>query len=57
ITQIDLPTKQNSGLIHAQKILKNIKGIDFVILDENDIIRHKLVTKIVAAYGKDAGKR
>ena len=57
ITQIDLPAKQNSGLIHAQKILKNIKGIDFVILDENDIIRHKLVTKIVAAYGKDAEKR
>ncbi|MCD4773454.1 MAG: PhoH family protein, partial [Bacteroidales bacterium] len=42
---------------HAQKILKNIKGIDFVILDENDIIRHKLVTKIVAAYGRDAEKR
>ena len=56
ITQIDLPTKQISGLIHAQRILKNIKGIDFVILDENDIIRHKLVAKIITAYRKDVDK-
>ena len=56
ITQIDLPKKQNSGLIQAQKILKDIKGIDFVYLNENDIIRHKLVTKIITAYGRDAEK-
>ncbi len=52
ITQIDLPPKQKSGLIHAQGILKDTKDIDFIILDEKDIIRHKLVGKIIAAYSK-----
>ena len=51
ITQIDLPPKQESGLIHAARILKETKGIGFIYLDENDIIRHKLVIKIIAAYG------
>ncbi len=53
ITQIDLPKSQSSGLTQAMKILKNINGIDFVILDERDIVRHKLVSKIVDAYKKD----
>lgn len=53
ITQIDLPRNQASGLIHAAKILKGIKGMDFIYLDERDIIRHKLVTKIIEAYSKD----
>jgi len=52
ITQIDLPLKQESGLIHAAKILKNTKDIYFIYLDESDIIRHKLVSKIIAAYGR-----
>ncbi len=52
ITQIDLPPRQESGLIHASHILKNTKDIDFIYLDESDIIRHKLVSKIIAAYGK-----
>jgi len=52
ITQIDLPPKQESGLIHAAKILKDTRDIDFIYLDENDIVRHKLVIKIIAAYGK-----
>ncbi len=51
ITQIDLPKHQNSGLIHVQGILKDIPGIDFVYLDHNDVIRHKLVVKIIEAYG------
>lgn len=51
ITQVDLPPKQESGLIHAAGILKDTKGIDFIHLDEKDIIRHKLVSKIIAAYG------
>jgi phosphate starvation-inducible PhoH-like protein len=51
ITQIDLPSKQESGLIHALRILKNTAGIDFIYLDDKDIIRHKLVSKIIAAYG------
>lgn len=51
ITQIDLPKQQESGLIHALRILKNTSGIDFIYLDDKDIIRHKLVSKIIAAYG------
>jgi len=51
ITQIDLPPKQESGLIHAARILKETKGIGFIYLNENDIIRHKLVIKIITAYG------
>lgn len=56
ITQIDLPPKQESGLIHAAGILKNTKDIDFIYLDEKDIIRHKLVSKIIAAYGSQKNK-
>ncbi|MFH1296904.1 MAG: PhoH family protein [Bacteroidota bacterium] len=52
ITQIDLPPKQESGLIHAQSILNDIPGISFVYLDEQDIIRHKLVSRIIRAYAK-----
>ena len=53
LTQIDLPRNQASGLIHATKLLKNIKGVDFIMLDERDIVRHKLVSKIVEAYDKE----
>ncbi|MDL2227311.1 PhoH family protein [Bacteroidales bacterium OttesenSCG-928-K03] len=52
ITQIDLPKKSASGLLNADKILKNIEGIDFIHLNEKDIVRHKLVTSIVKAYEK-----
>lgn len=50
VTQIDLPRNSKSGLLQAQKILNDIKGIDFIYLDEKDIVRHKLVTRIVNAY-------
>lgn len=50
ITQIDLPRGQKSGLIDAMNILKNIEDISFVNLSGKDIVRHKLVTKIVNAY-------
>lgn len=50
ITQIDLPRKKQSGLLQAQQILKDIKGIDFIYLDESDVVRHKLVTDIIRAY-------
>ena len=50
--QIDLPKKLISGLNEALLILKNIKGIEIVNLDESDIIRHKLVDRIVKAYKK-----
>jgi phosphate starvation-inducible PhoH-like protein len=51
ITQIDLPKKQASGLKQAAEILKGIPGIDFIYLDEKDVVRHKLVTRIIRAYG------
>jgi phosphate starvation-inducible protein PhoH and related proteins len=54
ITQIDLPRNQNSGLVQAMKILHNIKGIDFITLDIRDVVRHKLVTRIINAYEKKA---
>ncbi len=50
ITQIDLPRNQNSGLVQAMKILNKIKGIAFIILDIRDVVRHKLVTRIINAY-------
>lgn len=50
VTQIDLPSKQPSGLLLATKILKDISGIEFIMLDEKDVVRHKLVTKIIRAY-------
>lgn len=53
ITQVDLPRNQESGLIHAMNILKNIQGIDFVMLDDRDIIRHKLVTQVIKAYQRN----
>lgn len=50
ITQIDLPRNQQSGLVQATNILKNIQGIDIITLDETDVIRHKLVSRIIKAY-------
>ncbi|MCE5331268.1 MAG: PhoH family protein [Bacteroidales bacterium] len=52
ITQIDLPYQQKSGLIDALEVLKNIKGIALVEFDVKDIVRHKLVQRIVEAYEK-----
>ena len=51
-TQIDLKNKTDSGLDKAMEILKNIKGIGFVKMDDMDIMRHQLVKKIVKAYTK-----
>ena len=50
ITQIDLPGKNNSGLLQAQKILHNIKGISFCKFSREDVVRHPLVQKIISAY-------
>ena len=52
MTQIDLPSPQTSGLVQAMKILKGVKGISFIELNKKDIVRHKLVTRIVEAYEK-----
>lgn len=52
LTQIDLPRNVKSGLKEAKEVLKDVKGIAFVEMDERDIVRHKLVTRIVNAYHK-----
>ena len=52
VTQIDLPRNQPSGLVQAIKILSNIKGIDFIYLDTQDVVRHRLVKEIIDAYNK-----
>lgn len=52
MTQIDLPPSQRSGLAEALHILKGIKGISFVEMNQKDIVRHKLVTRIVEAYDR-----
>ena len=53
ITQIDLPKHQRSGLEKATRILKNIDGITHIQLDEDDVVRHRLVKAIIRAYDKD----
>lgn len=51
-SQIDLPKSKRSGLIEAQKILKEIEGIRFVYFEKKDVVRHPLVQKIIFAYEK-----
>lgn len=53
ITQIDLPNPQSSGLVEAMRILAGIKGIDTVMFNVRDIVRHRLVQYIVEAYDKE----
>ena len=50
ITQIDLKSGQKSGLLHSEKILKDINGIRFTYLGKNDVVRHPLVKEIISAY-------
>jgi phosphate starvation-inducible PhoH-like protein len=50
ITQIDLPKRQNSGLLNVIRVLEKIQEIEFVFLGEEDVVRHPLVRKIVRAY-------
>lgn len=49
-TQVDLPFRQNSGLVQARKILRDIPGISFVELTGKDVVRHRLVARIIEAY-------
>lgn len=53
VTQIDLPPSQTSGLIHALRVLKRIPGIAQIEFNKKDIVRHKLVQRIVEAYEKN----
>ena len=53
ITQIDLPYRQGSGLVQASRLLKDVPGISFVQLSGKDVVRHKLVARIIEAYEKN----
>ena len=50
LTQVDLPRHQQSGLLQATQILKEVKGIEIIELNNSDVIRHRLVTDIIRAY-------
>jgi phosphate starvation-inducible PhoH-like protein len=57
ITQIDLPREQGSGLVQVRSILADVPGISFVVFDRDDVVRHKLVQRIVEAYRIDTERR
>ncbi|HEX6181625.1 MAG TPA: PhoH family protein [Chitinophagaceae bacterium] len=57
VTQVDLPRNQKSGLSTAVRILKNVDGIGHIELDEEDVVRHRLVKAIIKAYNKEQGKQ
>jgi phosphate starvation-inducible PhoH-like protein len=54
ITQVDLPRDQQSGLIVVSEILQGVEGIDFVNFGREDVVRHRLVQRIVDAYASAA---
>jgi phosphate starvation-inducible protein PhoH and related proteins len=55
-SQVDLPPGQTSGLAEAVRLLSGVEGIGQVVFSHEDVIRHDLVAKIVAAYDRAAGK-
>ena len=57
ITQVDLPNEKTSGLIKVQNILQDIKGLEFVYLTQQDVVRHSLVQKIIDAYDRFENKK
>jgi phosphate starvation-inducible protein PhoH and related proteins len=56
-TQIDLPRREESGLLQVERILRGIDGIAFVYLSEIDVVRHRLVKDIIKAYAVDEGRQ
>jgi phosphate starvation-inducible PhoH-like protein len=56
-SQIDLPKRTQSGLIHAVRILEGVNGVGCIRLDERDVIRHTLVKRIIDAYDSDAEEK
>jgi phosphate starvation-inducible PhoH-like protein len=52
-TQIDLPKREDSGLIQVERILPGVDGVAFCYLDETDVVRHRLVREIIKAYAED----
>ncbi len=57
LSQIDLPPRETSGLVHAARILQGVPGISFVEFDEGDVVRHKLVRRIIQAYDQENGQK
>ncbi len=57
ITQIDLPRNVRSGLVEARRILEGVEGIRLCYFDQNDVVRHTLVQKIIEAYQRDDNRR
>jgi phosphate starvation-inducible PhoH-like protein len=56
VTQTDLKSRRQSGLVQVQEVLTGIEGIDFVYLDRSDVVRHRLVQDIIEAYEKHTGE-
>jgi phosphate starvation-inducible PhoH-like protein len=54
VTQIDLPPRSVSGLVEARRVLRDVRGIDFISFSDADVIRHPLVGRIVKAYERDS---
>ena len=57
LTQVDLPRHQQSGLLQAVNILKDVNGIEVIQLDNSDVIRHRLVTRIIRAYEQNGERK
>jgi len=57
VTQVDLPKQTRSGLIDAMHRLRDVEGIALVYLDENDIVRHPLVQRVLRAYEDDRPRK
>ncbi|MGB2272309.1 MAG: PhoH family protein, partial [Pseudomonadales bacterium] len=52
-TQIDLPHRRDSGLLHVEQVLKSVEGLTFTHFESSDVVRHPLVKRIVDAYAAD----
>jgi phosphate starvation-inducible PhoH-like protein len=56
-TQVDLPRRHESGLLDVSRLFAGIQGIDFCAFEKSDVVRHRLVAEIVAAYEREAQQR
>ena len=54
-TQIDLPNREDSGLVQVERVLPGIEGVAFCYLEDADVVRHRLVREIIRAYAEDQG--
>ena len=54
-TQIDLPRREDSGLLQIERVLPGVDGIAFAYLQDSDVVRHRLVREIIRAYAEDQG--